>query len=449
MKFEDFLMQTSDSEKQRRVDLEEEVEKLQEDLDEELKLSKILQCALQGPVQSCPCLSKLLPSQVQVLLAELAMVEEEIIWLERKVDKLKLKEIAETSTRTRRSRNHECSDVIKNGMEKPNELSEELMNCLIGIFFKLNQASPGSKGSAIASRHHISCINSKGFMSRTSFNCKAPEFSFDKTSNIDPYGILPDFDGLIRDVGPYKNFFQITRSSLNISQISECIKAMGKLRVLMQKLCNVDPTSLTHKQKLAFWINIYNACIMHAFLQHGLPSTQEKLLALMNKAATNVGGIVLNALAIEHFILRHPSDSKQGLIDENEMLLRHAYGLGYPEPNVTFALCRGSWSSPALRVYTPDDVVNELGKAKVEYLEAAVGITSKKKILVPKLLQWHMKDFADDLESLLEWIYSQLPPSGSLKRLIMECLIGETKSPLAKMVEIQPYDSEFRYLLPL
>lgn len=28
------------------------------------------------------------------------------------------------------------------------------------------------------------------------------------------------------------------------------------------------------------------------------------------QAAMNVGGIVLNALAIEHFILRHPSESK-------------------------------------------------------------------------------------------------------------------------------------------
>lgn len=141
---------------------------------------------------------------------------------------MKTVEIAETSTRTTRSQNHGRSNVIKDRMENPNELSEELMKCLIGIFFKLNQASPGSKGSAIASRHHISCINSKGFISRTSFNCKAPEFSFDKTSNIDPYGILPDFDGLIRDVGPYKNFFQIKRSSLNISQVSECIKAMGR-----------------------------------------------------------------------------------------------------------------------------------------------------------------------------------------------------------------------------
>lgn len=85
----------------------------------------------------------------------------------------------------------------------------------------------------------------------------------------------------------------------------------------------------------------------------------------------------------------------------------------------------------------------------MEYLEASVGVTSKRKIVVPKLLQWHMRDFADDMESLLEWIYSQLPRSGSLKRLIMECLNEETKSPTAEMVEIQPYESEFRYLVPL
>lgn len=93
--------------------------------------------------------------------------------------------------------------------------------------------------------------------------------------------------------------------------------------------------------------------------------------------------------------------------------------------------------------------MNELERAKVEYLEASVGVTSKKRIVVPKLLQWHMRDFADDMESLLEWIYSQLPRSGSLKRLIMECLDGETKLPINKMVEVQPHESEFRYLLPL
>ncbi|KAM7492031.1 hypothetical protein LguiA_034952 [Lonicera macranthoides] len=453
MKFEDLLMQPSD-EKQKRVDLQDEV---------------------------------------QVLLAELAMVEEEITWLERKVDEVKLSLYQEKKqnkewklaqlkdpqqqpkqrrhkqlpsrhgTRTElkdcelfsRSQNYDefksyrvirerrasvgssidiqsmsslraSDDLDENpryhrrnqnpshvdteiSIEKPNTLSEELIKCLIGIYLKLNQPPMDRIGSSMIPKHTLSCMNSKGFISKNSFNCicNVPASSRDDTtSNIDPYGILLDIDGINRD----------------------------------------------------------------AFLQHGLPSSQEKLLALMNKrkpyrisnadlitlagafltqAAMNVGGIVLNALAIEHFILRHPSDSIQGPADEKEMLLRHAYGLGYPEPNVTFALCRGSWSSPALRVYTPDEIVDELGRARVEYLEASVGVTSKKKIMVPKLLQWHMRDFADDIESLLEWIYSQLPQYGSQKRLIMECLNGETKSPLAKIVEIQPYASEFRYLMPL
>lgn len=96
----------------------------------------------------------------------------------------------------------------------------------------------------------------------------------------------------------------------------------------------------------------------------------------------------------------------------------------------------------------PDEVMNELEKAKVEYLEASVGITSKKKISVSKLMHRHTKDFADDMESLLEWIYSQLPITSSLKRLMMECLNGETQSPSHKLIEIQPYVFEFRYLIP-
>ncbi|GAV90366.1 DUF547 domain-containing protein/Lzipper-MIP1 domain-containing protein [Cephalotus follicularis] len=535
MKFEDLLMQPNE-ENQKRQLLEQEVENLQAELDKEQALNKILQCALHRPVSSQLCLTSLLPPQVQALLAELALAEKEILWLERKVQMLKIglyhekkqtkgwqmqhsqlprvrkvqqqnhlqcgldsrsilsddiyhrsrsqnydefdrdklrsyrrssvgsagealsmsstgsiEEIHERSRRVAPSRILNQYQINKEkGNEKPNKLSEELVKCLVGIFLELNQASHYREGSANVPKLSLTCMNPKGFMSKASFNCKAPLFLFNhSTPNPDPYGILQETEGGIRDIGPYRNFIQITSSSIDISRFVECSQQIRKLRVLMHKLCNVDLMFLTYKQKLAFWINIYNACIMHAFLEHGLPSTQEKLLALMNKAALNVGGIVLNALAIEHFILRHPCEAIHGPTHEKEMLLRQAYGLGYPEPNVTFALCRGTRSSPALRVYTPDEVVNELGRAKVEYLEASVGVTSKRKIVVPKLLQWHMHDFADDIESLLEWIYSQLPRSGSLKRLIMECLNEETKSPTADLVEIQPYESEFRYLMPL
>ncbi|XP_048135395.1 uncharacterized protein LOC115726724 isoform X3 [Rhodamnia argentea] len=530
--------------------------------------------------------------QVQALLSELAMVEEEIVWLEGKIKDMKLRlyqekkythewqmlqqprrrrqpdrcieyqaELREheqpskmhyleesrkqkrigqrrasvgsasdmlsiSSTRSSeetidKSINHVWSSRYHDGMgrengyvtEKPNELSEKLIKCLISIFLESNRMSQDREGPNHVPKLALACKNSQS-SAKSSFGCKISSTFIDGyISSLDPYGVLLDVNGTFRDIGRYKSFIPITRSSLDIVHLQECLPAIGKLRVLVHKLSSVDLSFLTYKQKLAFWINIYNACIMHAFLEHGLPSSQEKLLALMNKAALNVGGIVLNALAIEHFILRHPCESKhvsakrtgyfsqaletysstvlllvhvssssgqidgyytlvdlapvfciiisedssnttnlsvqKGSMDEKEMLLRHAYGLGYPEPNVTFALCRGSWSSPALRVYTPEDVVNELGRAKVEYLEASVGVTSKRKIAVPKLLQWHMSDFADDMESLLEWIYSQLPRSGTLKRSMMECLNYDAKSRASKMVEIQPYQSEFRYLLAL
>ncbi|EPS63600.1 hypothetical protein M569_11184, partial [Genlisea aurea] len=120
------------------------------------------------------------------------------------------------------------------------------------------------------------------------------------------------------------------------------------LRLLLQKLSKININCLTHKQKLSFWINVYNASVMHAILQHGVSHTPEKLLALVNEAKIDVAGFVLKASTIEHVILRHPSHGKHDLTDEREIFLRHACGLSYPEPNVTFALCRGNWSSPAV-----------------------------------------------------------------------------------------------------
>ncbi|XP_075484618.1 uncharacterized protein LOC142524487 isoform X3 [Primulina tabacum] len=575
MKFEDFLMQPGED-KQTKHQLQEEVEKLHQELDGELQLNRVLQCAVQGTIAWCEsrsCQSSLLPFQVQVLLTELGVVEEEIDWLERKISELKLDifhekvqikerqvlklkelqrqpeqrqlkklpsrrpnqidnrncETLATSqndyrrNRTARERRaslgsstelqsltfrgtnateeeygnsaHSKSRTVNNRqdteseIENPTKLSVELVKCLIGIFLNLNKATLRRKGSANLPKNSVTCVNSKALVSKATFSCSTNVFPFSpNVSHLDPYEVLHEPDFVIRDVGPYKNFIQITKRSVDPSRLSECLPAMRRLRILMQKLGKVNITYLTHKQKLAFWINVYNVCVMHAFLQHGLPSTQEKLLALINEAAINVGGLVLHAFTIEHFILRRQAETTkhvskvktktkfqafssvfeqsnqyrrqdlgsydnrivlQELTDEKAMLLRHACGLAYPEPNITFALCQGSWSSPALRFYTPDEVMNELEKAKIEYLEASVGITSKKKISVPKLLHWQMKDFADDMESLLEWIYSQLPQTSSLKRQIMESLDGETQSPTQKLTEIQPYVSEFRYLLPV
>lgn len=279
--------------------------------------------------------------------------------------------------------------------------------------------------------------------------------SFQKeTGQLDPCGVFEVEDSLTRDIGPYKNLIRCTSSSLDLKNISSSLQLLGKLRNLMNNLRKVDLRFLTHHQKLAFWINIYNTCIMHGFLEHGLPTSPEKIIALKNKAVLNVGGNKLNALAIEHFILKQPSRRKEAYVnsdkDEPEDVVRNIYGLEHPEPNIAFALCSGTRSSPSVKIYTADGVSSELEKSKLEFLQASLVVTSSKRLMVPKLLESNMHEFASDLGSLVEWICNQLPTSGSLKKSMAECLKGlRGNGEISEVVHVLPYNFEFQFLLPL
>ncbi|KAG2587006.1 uncharacterized protein LOC120672307 isoform X2 [Panicum virgatum] len=349
-------------------------------------------------------------------------------------------------------------------LHSPNKLSEELIRLMVAIFHKLNKAADNAAGELELSgggpsKLNISCIGPRSLVPRVAVHGAAAAMSPLKSRRASAKAAGRGAEEAAAAAGCQRRFVEFTRASVDVSRISLCLADIKNLRGLMQKLGTADPSLLTNKQKLAFWINIYNFCVMHAFLQHGLPPSPEKLLALLNQASVNVGGTVLNVLSIEHLILRHSPEGKQGTMDEGQRDLLRAYRLGYPEPNVVFALCRGSRSSPALRVYTAEDVSSELERAKVEYLESTVRAAGGRRqraaaaVVVPKLLHWHMRDFADDAASLLEWVHSQLPRASAapLRRAIREVLGagGGRGAPAAKMVEVEPYDAEFCYLLPV
>ena len=100
-----------------------------------------------------------------------------------------------------------------------------------------------------------------------------------------------------------------------------------------------------------------------------------------------------------------------------------------------------------MRVYTSTEVETELKAAKREYLQAAIGVTNERKVLIPKLLDWYMWDFAKDKKSLLEWICEQLPIS--LRAAVEECLKGKMDECISQVIEVLPYEFAFQYLLPL
>lgn len=94
-------------------------------------------------------------------------------------------------------------------------------------------------------------------------------------------------------------------------------------------------------------------------------------------------------------------------------------------------------------MYTAAQVEKELEAAKKEYLQAAVGISSAKKLIIPTLLNWYLLDFAKDLDGLLDWVCLQLPEQ--LRNEALKCL--GRRDPLPQILEILPYNFSFRYLI--
>ncbi|KAK7310870.1 hypothetical protein RJT34_08642 [Clitoria ternatea] len=319
-------------------------------------------------------------------------------------------------------RNRSLHKATPNG-ESPNIISENILKCLSSILLRMSTAKNEDSAGDIPplwTPKYKSCIGGTEF--------------------CDPYGICLEFGR--REIGPYKQFHTIEAKSFDPKRTAKSLILLHRLKLLLKKLAGVKVENLNHQQKLAFWINIYNSCMMNAFIENGIPQSPEMVVALMQKATINVGGHLLSATTIEHCILRLPYHWKFTL--SKGVKNHETYGLELSEPLVTFALSCGTWSSPAVRVYTAPQVENELEIAKREYLQAAVGISASK-FIIPKLLDWYLLDFAKDLESLLDWICLQLPSEAGKEAIR---LLEERKTePLSQFVQIMPYEFNFRYLL--
>jgi hypothetical protein len=99
------------------------------------------------------------------------------------------------------------------------------------------------------------------------------------------------------------------------------------------------------------------------------------------------------------------------------------------------------------RVYSATHVEQELEAAKGRYTGSSwIGISSANKLIIPKLLDWYLLDFAKDLESLVDWICMQLP--NELRNEAVKSLERRGTWPFSQLVLVQvPCNFSFRLLL--
>ncbi|WOK99604.1 hypothetical protein Cni_G08316 [Canna indica] len=282
------------------------------------------------------------------------------------------------------------TSIIDHVPETPNKLSEEMIRCMGAIYIKL--ADPplvchGISSSPASSFSSMSALSPQYLGDMWSPGCKR-ESTLDSRL-INPFRV----EGLKEFSGPYNAMVEVPLICRDRRRLRDVEDLLRNYKLIIHRLETVDPKKLKNEEKLAFWINIHNALIMHAHIEYGLPDGNVKKTSLLIKAICTVGGRSINAAMIQGYILgcrTHSSGQwlrallyprlKQKAKDDWQ-----AYAIEQPEPLLHFALCSGGHSDPAVRVYTSDRLFEQLESAKEEYIRATVGIWEEQKILLPKV----------------------------------------------------------------
>ncbi|XP_034210136.1 uncharacterized protein LOC117623315 isoform X2 [Prunus dulcis] len=349
--------------------------------------------------------------------------------------------------------------------DHPNQLSEDMVRCMKNIFISLADSAIPSKSpaqesysSSLSPRGHLSNSSwwSSSERSMISSWVQSPQVDIQSNSEVlasenacDPYRVRGKLSWA--DIGNYGLASEVSWMSVGKKQLEYAAGALRRFRILVEQLAKVNPIHLSCNEKIAFWINLYNALIMHAYLAYGVPRSDLKLFSLMQKAAYTVGGHSFSAAAIEYVILKmkpplhRPQIAlllalhKLKVSDEQRKSAIDVY-----EPLITFALSCGMYSSPAVRIYTAKNVRDELQEAQRDFVRASVGVSSKGRLLVPKMLHCFAKGIVDD-SNLAVWISHYLPPH---QATFVEQSISQRRQSLlgSRNCGILPFDSRFRYL---
>ncbi|KAJ0041420.1 hypothetical protein Pint_28187 [Pistacia integerrima] len=329
--------------------------------------------------------------------------------------------------------------------ETPNKLSEDMIKCMSAIYSKL--ADPPVTHNGLSSPNS-SLSSMSAFSPQDQCDMWSPGFRNNSTFDArldNPFHV----EGLQEFSGPYSTMIEIPLIYRDSQKLGDVEHLLQNFRLLISRLEAVNPRKLKHEEKLAFWINIHNALMMHAYLAYGIPQNNVKRLFLLLKAAYNIGGHTVSVDTIQTSILgcrmcRPGQWIRLLLLSRGKFKTgdeRQAYAIEHPEPLLHFALSSGNHSDPAVRVYTPKRVYQELEAAKEEFIRATFGVRKDHKILLPKVVESYAKDSSLCPAGIMEMVQQSLPES--LRKSIKKCQASKSR----KSIEWIPHNFTFRYLI--
>jgi hypothetical protein len=93
-------------------------------------------------------------------------------------------------------------------------------------------------------------------------------------------------------------------------------------------------------------------------------------------------------------------------------------------------------------------VHKELDAAKREFLAASIGFRGEKKVLLPKIVEWYVREASIAPSSLLDWLSQCADDKREADMLLHLARSNKSSSSNSNKhcIEWQPYNFSFRYL---
>lgn len=182
---------------------------------------------------------------------------------------------------------------------------------------------------------------------------------------------------------------------------------------LVQELHRVNLFELSPDERLAFFLNLYNAMVIHAVIRVGRPQGVIERRSFSNDFQYIVGGYSYSLSTIENGILRNNRRPPYSLVKPfGTGDIRTELACAKLNPIVHFGLCNGTRSSPTVRFFSPQGIEAELRCAAREFFKSGgmeVNL-EKRTVYLTQIIKWFNNDFGQDKE-ILKWILNYLDPT--------------------------------------
>ena len=174
-----------------------------------------------------------------------------------------------------------------------------------------------------------------------------------------------------------------------------------------------------HAERVAFWINAYNALVVDGYLCARRASFRVGRLRFFDRIAWRVNGAVFTADDIEHGVLR---GNRPGLLCATAPFSaddsRRAYAIVPMDPRIHFAISCGARSCPPVRIYDAARLDAQLDAATRAFVNHEVTLEGDALVL-SEIFHWFQADF-DPVPGGLRGFVARYLDDGPVRRALLE-----------------------------